>query len=39
MRTGVPVSPGVAVAHAYRVDEVLARRDLLRDTVPVEEVD
>jgi len=27
MRKGVPVSPGVAVARAYCVDEVLARRD------------
>ena len=27
MRTGVPVSPGVAVAHAWCVDEVLARRE------------
>ena len=27
MRKGVPVSPGVAVARACRVDEVLARRD------------
>ena len=27
MRKGVPVSPGVAVAHAYCVDEVLARRE------------
>src|SRR6516164_7034395 len=27
MRKGVPVSPGVAVARAYCVDEVLARRE------------
>jgi phosphoenolpyruvate-protein phosphotransferase len=27
MKKGVPVSPGVAVAHAYCVDEVLARRE------------
>jgi phosphoenolpyruvate-protein phosphotransferase len=27
LRKGVPVSPGVAVAHAYCVDEVLARRE------------
>src|SRR5436853_1615646 len=27
MKKGVPVSPGVAVARAYCVDEVLARRD------------
>jgi phosphotransferase system enzyme I (PtsI) len=27
MNKGVPVSPGVAVAHAYCVDEVLARRE------------
>jgi phosphoenolpyruvate-protein phosphotransferase len=27
MRKGVPVSPGIAVARAYCVDEVLARRD------------
>src|SRR3954452_22344685 len=27
MIKGVPVSPGVAVARAYRVDEVLARHD------------
>src|SRR5262245_661515 len=27
MMKGVPVSPGVAVARAYRVDEVLARHD------------
>src|SRR5712692_5802986 len=29
VRKGVPVSPGVAVAHAYCVDEVLARREPL----------
>jgi phosphoenolpyruvate-protein phosphotransferase len=29
MRKGVPVSPGVAVARAYCVDEVLARREPL----------
>jgi phosphoenolpyruvate-protein phosphotransferase len=29
LRKGVPVSPGVAVAHAYCVDEVLARREPL----------
>src|SRR4051812_42633493 len=27
MKKGVPVSPGVAVARAYCVDEVLARRE------------
>ena len=27
MLRGVPVSPGVAVARAYRIDEVLARHD------------
>src|SRR5262245_59431245 len=27
MIRGVPVSPGVAVARAYRIDEVLARHD------------
>ena len=27
MIKGVPVSPGVAVARAYRIDEVLARHD------------
>src|SRR5262245_50375846 len=27
MKKGVPVSPGVVVAHAYCVDEVLARRE------------
>lgn len=27
MKRGIPVSPGVAVAHAYCVDEVLARRE------------
>ena len=30
MRKGVPVSPGVAVARAYCVDEVLARREPLK---------
>jgi phosphoenolpyruvate-protein phosphotransferase len=30
MKKGVPVSPGVAVARAYCVDEVLARRDPLK---------
>jgi phosphoenolpyruvate-protein phosphotransferase len=30
MKKGVPVSPGVAVARAYCVDEVLARREPLR---------
>jgi phosphoenolpyruvate-protein phosphotransferase len=29
LKKGVPVSPGVAVAHAYCVDEVLARREPL----------
>src|SRR6516225_2664032 len=29
LRKGVPVSPRVAVAHAYCVDEVLARREPL----------
>src|SRR5437762_1326176 len=29
LRKGVPVSPGVVVAHAYCVDEVLARREPL----------
>jgi phosphoenolpyruvate-protein phosphotransferase len=29
LRKGVPVSPGIAVAHAYCVDEVLARREPL----------
>jgi phosphoenolpyruvate-protein phosphotransferase len=27
MKKGVPVSPGVAVAHAFRVDQVLARHE------------
>ena len=27
MKKGVPISPGVAVARAYCLDEVLARRD------------
>src|SRR5205823_1967234 len=27
MRKGVPVSPGVAVARVYRIDEALARND------------
>ena len=30
MKKGVPVSPGVAVARAYCVDEVLARREPLK---------
>ena len=30
MKKGVPVSPGVAVAHAYCVDVVLARREPLK---------
>src|SRR5947209_1441918 len=30
MKKGVPVSPGVAVARAYCVDEVLARREPLQ---------
>jgi phosphoenolpyruvate-protein phosphotransferase len=30
LRKGVPVSPGITVAHAYCVDEVLARREPLQ---------
>lgn len=37
MKKGVPISPGIAVAHAFRTDEVYARK--ASGSLPIEEID